>query len=265
MAATGMNADAAPQNPTFDTPDELAQHVADWMVERALERRERFAVCLSGGSTPKRLYELLATAPRAARFPWDRTHWFWGDERLVPHDDARSNFHMAREALLRYAPVPADNIHPIPTGPLSAAACAAQYETALRRFYGADTLHNDRPLFDLTLLGLGEDGHIASLFPGSPAVTERQRWAVPVIGEKSPDRITLTYPALESSRVIAFLVVGDDKRDVLARVRNGDPALPAARLRPAGAVYWFTDRAASPLPHASPLAGEARAAALARE
>jgi 6-phosphogluconolactonase len=180
-----------------------------------------------------------------AQFPWDRTHWFWGDERLVPHDDPQSNFRMVAEALLRHAPVAPENIHAIPTEGMSAPACAAEYETVLKRFHGAQTPEGERPLFDLTLLGLGEDGHIASLFPGSPALAEARRWVVPVVGESSVDRITLTYPALEKSRVTAFLVVGERKRAVLARLRAGDAALPATRLRSAGEVLWFTDRAAA--------------------
>ncbi len=243
-----MTTDAAPQHRTFDTPEQLAQHVADWIVERALAQRPRFAVCLGGGSTPKRLYEILAASPHRERLPWDRTHWFWGDERVVSHDDSRSNFHMAYAAMLRRAKVPEENIHPFPTGPMCPADCAAQYADLLQRFNGAATLDKNRPLFDLTLLGLGEDGHIASLFPGSAALAETERWVVPVAVADSLDRITLTYPALESSRAVAFLVVGKSKRDALARVRNGDVALPAARLRPAGAVYWFTDRAAAAMP-----------------
>lgn len=246
-----MSVGAAPQSRVFDTPEELARQVADWIVERAREAatgRGIFAVCLSGGSTPKRLYELLAAPARRLRFPWDRTHWFWGDERVVPQDDPRSNFHTAWEALLRHAPVPADNIHAIPTEPVSSQAGAADYEAVLKRFYGADALDAHRPLFDLTLLGLGEDGHIASLFPGSPALMEMKRWVVPVVGDSPVDRITLTYPALASSGVTAFLVVGERKRNVLARVRTGDPALPAARLQPVGAVYWFADRAAAATP-----------------
>lgn len=242
-----MTAGVTTQNRTVDSPIELAQHVADWIVERARERRERCAICLSGGATPKPVYELLAKSPRRERFPWERTHWFWGDERVVPHDDTRSNFHMAREALLRHAPAPAENIHAVPTGPMSPATCAAQYEDTLKRFYGADTLDARRPLFDILLLGLGDDGHIASLFPGSPALAETARWVVPVVSESALDRISLTYPALESSRAVAFIVAGAAKRDVLARVRDGDRALPAARLRPAGALYWFTDRAANPV------------------
>jgi len=252
-----MSVGAVAQERVFATPDELARAVADWIVARACAAERRFAVCLTGGSTPKRLYQRLATPALAAKFPWQRTHWFWGDERLVPHDDAQSNFGMARDALLRHAPVPADNIHPIPTGGMSPAACAAEYEAVLKRFYGAETF-GARPLFDLTLLGVGENGHIASLFPGSPTLAERARWVLPVVGESSPDRITLTYPALEQSVAVAFLVTGKRKREVLGRVRAGDPALPAVRLRPAGEVHWFTDRAAAPYPAVS--AGERTAA-----
>jgi 6-phosphogluconolactonase len=243
-----MSAVAAPQSRTFDTPEELARHVADWIVERASAHRQRLALCLSGGSTPKRLYELLAAPERCDRLPWDRMHWFWGDERMVSHDDPQSNYGMARAALLQYAPVPAANIHAVPTEGMPAAECAAAYDATLKHFYGADKLDPGRPLFDLTLLGLGEDGHIASLFPGSPALAETRRWAVPVLAEQPIDRITLTYPALESSRATAFLVVGESKRQILSRVRNADPALPAARLHPAGAVYWFTDSAAAAAP-----------------
>jgi len=251
-----MTAGAASQDCILATPEELAERVADWILARARGAEGRFAVCLSGGSTPKRLYERLAAPALAAAFPWQRTHWFWGDERFVPHDDPQSNFRMAREALLGHAPVPPENIHPIPTERRSPAASAAAYEAELKRFYGADILASRRPLFDLTLLGLGDNGHIASLCPGSTALAETTRWVVPVVGEASPDRITLTYPALEASRATAFLITGARKRDVLARVRAGDRALPATRLRPAGEVLWFTDRAASLGLRSSPPAGE---------
>ena len=243
-----MSAGAEPQARTFATPDELARNVADWIVERARAQPQRFALCLSGGETPKRLYELLGAAPRRDRFPWERTHLFWGDERMVPHKDPRSNFHMAYEALVRYAPILAANIHAVPTERISPAAAAAEYEATLKRFYGADKFDAGRPLFDLTLLGLGEDGHLASLFPGSPALAETNRWVVPVVGERELDRVTLTYPALASSAAVAFLVAGRLKREALERVHAGDPSLPAARLRPAGELYWFADRAAAAMP-----------------
>jgi 6-phosphogluconolactonase len=247
MATDHMSVSAALQTRIFDTPEQLAQQAADWIVEQASKSRTRFALCLSGGETPQRLYKLLATPAYRARIPWDRTHCFWGDERVVPHDDSRNNFHMAWEALLRHVPIPAENIHAIPTERMSPAAGAAAYATTLKRFYGA-TLDAGRPLFDLTLLGLGEDGHIASLFPGSPALAEMERWAVAVTGETPPDRITLTYPVLASSKVTAFLVAGERKRAALARVRAGDPALPASRLHTAGAIHWFIDRAAASTP-----------------
>jgi 6-phosphogluconolactonase len=130
----------------------------------------------------------------------------------------------------------------------SPAAGAAACATTLKRFYGAETLDAGRPLFDLTLLGLGEDGHIASLFPGSPALAETERWALPVVGETPPDRITLTYPVLACSGATAFLVAGESKHGARARVRAGDQSLPATRLQPTGAVYWFADRAAAATP-----------------
>lgn len=229
----------------FDTSEQLAHAAADWIVARAESRAPCFALCLSGGTTPKRVYELLGEPPRRDRIPWQRTHWFWGDERFVPHDDRRSNFREAYETLLRHVPAPPANIHAIPTEEGTPAGAAAAYETMLKRFYGADSLDPARRLFDLTLLGLGEDGHTASLFPGSPALAETARWVVPVTGPDGLDRITLTYPALASSAVVAFLVTGERKRAALARVQAGDPALPAAGLRPNGTVHWFADRAAA--------------------
>jgi 6-phosphogluconolactonase len=248
MATDHMSASIAAQTHISETPEQLAHQAADWIVEQASKSGPQFALCLSGGETPKRLYELLATPAYQARIPWDRTHCFWGDERVVPHDDPQSNYHMAWEALLRRVPIPAENIHAIPTDHMSPAAGTAAYATTLKRFYGADTLDSRRPLFDIMLLGLGEDGHTASLFPGSPTLAEAERWVVPVVGETPPDRITLTYPVLASSRVTAFLVAGGGKRDALARVRAGDPALPASRVQSAGDVYWFIDRAAAAAP-----------------
>ncbi len=226
-------------------PEALSRRVADWMLALATATDGVFAVALSGGSTPRLLYEHLAGLSCRATFPWSRTHWFWGDERFVPHDDALSNYRMVREALLSRAPIPATNIHPIPTEGVNPEAAASAYERELKSFYGAGRLEPARPLFDVTLLGLGPDGHTASLFPGTAVLAERDRWVAPVIGAKSEARITLTYPALDSSRHAAFLVVGEAKRAMLDRLRRADDSLPAARLHPIGALWIFADSAAA--------------------
>jgi 6-phosphogluconolactonase len=226
-------------------PEALARRVVNWLLAAATMGEGAFAIALSGGSTPRLLYEHLARPPWRERFPWARAHWFWGDERFVPHDDALSNYRMAREALLANSPAPPANIHPMPTEGMDPDAAARAYERELKAFHGAERLDPARPLFDVTLLGLGEDGHTASLFPGSPVLSERARWVAPVVGAKAEARLTLTYPALESSRRVAFLVAGRDKRAVVSALRRGDGDLPAARLHPVGEVTWFLDRAAA--------------------
>jgi 6-phosphogluconolactonase len=232
---------------TIADPEALARHVAGWLVAAAVQSDGAFAVALSGGSTPRRLYELLASPPHRQAFPWERTHWFWGDERFVPHDSPASNYRMVREAMLAGAPVPPANVHPVLTEGLAPDEAALSYEQELKRFYGASILSADRPLFDVTFLGLGPEGHIASLFPGTAILKERTRWVGAVIGAKAEPRITLTYPALESSREIAFLVAGAAKRAVLEQLLRGDPELPAAHLHPVhGTLRIFVDRAAAP-------------------
>jgi 6-phosphogluconolactonase len=221
-----MTAEPIVGDRVFENAEALARATADWLCAKAIASKSRFAVCCSGGSTPRRLYELLAQPDIARRFPWDRVHWFWGDERFVPHDHPDSNYRMTRLALLSQVPVPEANIHPIPTERLSPEQAASVYEKELEAFYGAGVLDPGRPLFDVMLLGIGDDGHTASLFPGHPALDEKQHWAVAVLGAKSEARITLTYPALDSSR---------------------DHALPSARIDPVGQLHWFTDRAAAPL------------------
>jgi 6-phosphogluconolactonase len=241
-----MTTAASMKGRTFESAETLAQGVAEWLCALAQARDRDFAVCLSGGSTPRRLYQALATPGIASRFPWSRSHWFWGDERFVPHDHPDSNYRMALDALLSRVPIPRHYIHAVPTEGLSPEQAAAAYETILKRFHGADGLSPDRPLFDVTLLGIGEDGHTASLFPGQPALQEKRRWAVAVIGAKSEPRITLTYPAIDSSRDIAFLATGEAKRGAVAGAKAGDRELPAAMVRPIGRLHWFTDRAAAP-------------------
>ncbi len=229
----------------FADREALAQGVADWLTRLARAKDGVFAIALSGGTTPRRLYELLAEPSRRDAFPFDRVHWFWGDERFVGKDDVRSNYRMAYQALLSRAPIPAANIHPIPTENITPEAAADQYARALASFYGAARLDRARPLFDVVLLGLGRDGHTASLFPETAALGERAHWVAAVRDAAPEPRVTLTYPALESSRHVAFLVAGEEKRKIFARLRGGDQALPAARLRPAGALHWFADAAAA--------------------
>jgi 6-phosphogluconolactonase len=229
----------------FETADAVAEHVAEWLCALACARDGQFAICLSGGSTPRRLYKHLAGPPFASRIPWNRIHWFWGDERFVPHDDPASNYRMAYDALFSCVPISKERLHPIPTEGLSSQQAAASYQALLQRFYGQKWLDQDRPIFDVTLLGVGEDGHTASLFPGTSALLEDRQWVVAVVSKASEARITLTYPVLNSSRNLAFLVTGSNKKNVLAEIRAGSTA-PAARVRPIGGLDWFVDRAAVP-------------------
>jgi 6-phosphogluconolactonase len=224
-------------------PDALAAALADWLLKLALAKQDLFSLCLSGGSTPKALYRKLAE-PAYAAFPWALTHLFWGDERFVPPDDDLSNFKMVREALLSHAPIPPQNIHAVPTVGMSPEAAASLYQRELQSFYGAGRLEPDRALFDVNLLGLGEDGHTASLFPGTATLGERDHWVAAVVGAKAEARITLTYPALDSSRHVAFLAAGAAKAPMLARLIAGDRALPAAGVDPIGDLWIFCDAAA---------------------
>jgi 6-phosphogluconolactonase len=226
--------------------ESLARRVAQWLADLACATPGRFAVALSGGSTPKRLYQLLAATPLREAMPWERVHLFFGDDRFVPADDPNSNFGMAREAMIAHVPVPPENVHGIPVQGAPADG-ARQYEATLKTFYGADRLDPVRPLFDVVLLGMGPDGHTASLFPGKPALGEKQRWAVevpePGLTPFVP-RVTLTYPALESARSVAFVAAGADKTAMMRRVLAGEQALPSARVAPVGELVWFIDRAA---------------------
>jgi 6-phosphogluconolactonase len=222
----------------------LARHVAEWLTGAALAARGPFRVSLSGGSTPKTLYGLLAADEFRHRFPWQLVSWYWGDERFVPYDHPESNYRMAREAMLAKAPVPPENIHPVPVDGTPEDA-ARRYERTLQEAYGAATLEPARPLFDVTLLGLGSDGHTASLLPGDAVLQERKRW-VSIVSHGRPEiRITMTYPVIESSRRVAFLVAGSDKAAILREIHNGDSQAPAARVRPLGELFWFVDRAAA--------------------
>jgi 6-phosphogluconolactonase len=228
-------------------PAALAKAAADRLLARIAENGGRVAICLTGGSSPQQLYGLLATDEYRSRIPWGRAHWFIGDERFVRPDDPLNNMGAARRAFLdRHAPVA--NIHPIPTDTADPEEAARGYEGTLKSFYGADRLDPARPLFDLVLMGVGPDGHTASLFPGYPAIDETERWAVGVPEahvEPFIPRVTLTLPALGSCREMLFEVAGPDKRAILTRVLGGEN-LPANRAHSIGETIWLVDQAALP-------------------
>ncbi len=229
----------------FPDAEALAQAAAAWFARTLAASEGEVAVALSGGSTPKRMYEILGAEPLREVVPWKRVHLFWGDERFVPESDKRSNQRMVREALLDHVPIPPGNVHPLPTEGLTAEEAAAEYAKMLADQHGSATLDPTRPLFEIVLLGLGTNGHTASLFPGQPALDERERWAVAVAPPGEPVRVTLTYPALESTHHAAFLVAGTEKAPMLARLRSGDAEIPAGRYEPKGELLLFADRAAS--------------------
>jgi 6-phosphogluconolactonase len=228
-------------------PATLANAAADRLVARIANNSDRIAICLTGGSSPKQLYELLGNEPYRSQIPWDRVHWFIGDERFVPATDSLNNMRMARQAFLNRC-APLVNIHPMTTNAADLDEAAHRYETELKSFYGADGLDPARPLFDVVLMGVGPDGHTASLFPGYPAVDEKERWVVGVPRahvEPFVPRVTLTLPALGSCREMLFEVSGADKRTILTRVLAGED-LPAGRAYSIGETTWLVDRAALP-------------------
>ncbi len=232
----------------FDDAEQVARAVAVRFVESAGEsvaQNGRFSVALSGGSTPRRVYELLAGGEFAPRVDWPHVHVFFGDERCVPPDDADSNYRMARESLLSLVAIPPRNVHRM-IGEGDAAANARLYEGELRAFFGDATT----PRFDLVMLGLGEDGHTASLFPGSLALAESSAWVVANWVEKfGAYRLTLTAPVINSAAHVLFLAVGAAKAERVRDVLEGerDPVrLPAQLIRPGGGhLEWFVDRAAA--------------------
>ncbi len=215
------------------------------LAEAAVAERGRFAVALSGGSTPGALYRLLASPPYSSRLPWSRSHLFWGDERCVPPDDPGSSYRLVAETLLAGAPVPLGGIHRM-TGEWEPERAAQDYERTLRAFFGAEL-----PRFDLVLLGLGKDGHTASLFPGAPALGETERWCVPAVAQyenRPAHRLTLTLPVLNAARNILFLVSGAEKAAIVRTVLENPAAqLPAQHIQPtAGELTWLLDAPAFP-------------------
>jgi 6-phosphogluconolactonase len=228
-------------------PAALAKTAAERLLARIAANPDRVAIGLTGGSSPKELYQLLATDPYRSRIPWDRVHWFIGDERFIPADDPLNNMGTARRIFLdRFAPKA--NIHPIPTDTATPDEAARRYEDELKSFYGSDVLDPARPLFDTVLMGVGPDGHTASLFPNYPAIEETRRWVVGVPKanvEPFVPRVTLTLPALGSCREMLFEVAGPEKRAILTRVLDGEN-LPAGRAHSTGETIWLVDKAALP-------------------
>jgi 6-phosphogluconolactonase len=219
------------------------------LAGQATAERGRFAVALSGGSTPRATYALLASDEFARRIDWGRVHVFWGDERCVPPDHSDSNYRMARESLLDHAPLPPENVHRI-RGELEPGQAAREYEGELRRFFYPGETAAALPRFDLVLLGLGDDGHTVSLFPGSTAMHEPDRWAVADYVEKLEAwRVTLTPVLINAARRVAFIVSGAGKAEVLREVLAGPyrpDRLPAQTVRPRrGRLLWLADAAAA--------------------
>lgn len=233
--------------------DRAAEEIFSSLAADAVRVRGRFAVALAGGSTPRGLYARLAAAagsPQAPRLPWERTHVFWSDERHVPPDHPDSNYGMVRRSLLEKVPVPAGNIHRIPAENPDPVRAAEAYERDLRSFFALAP--GELPPFDLVLLGLGADGHTASLFPGSGGLREERRLvAAPRVESLGATRITLTPLAINGAGAVVFLVSGAAKAEALRAAlesRGGPDRLPARAIRPAsGSLLWLVDEAAASL------------------
>lgn len=212
-----------------------------------VRERGRFTLVFSGGETPRPLYRLLASPPYTHRMPWGRTHVFWGDERCVSPESADSNFHHAHEILLSRVPIPSGHIHRIPAES-GAESAAGEYKRELENFFLSSAGGTGYfPIFDCMLLGIGNDGHIASLFPEAPALEEFTRWVAPVSvpGGVSPvERVTLTLPVINRARRVLFLISGEGKRDIIGTVfRSMTPvrSLPVSLVCPLGECLFYLD------------------------
>lgn len=232
------------------TPQELFAGAGEEVIRAAnqsVAARKRFSIALSGGSTPKGLFNLLATNAKTT-LPWERTFFFWGDERHVPPTSSDSNYRMADEAMLSKVPVPPENVFRIPAENPDAVAAAEAYDQTLRKFFS--TSAGEFPRFDLILLGLGPDGHTASLFPNTAALQEKSKLVVANWVEKfKTHRITFTLPVLNAAHCVAFLVSGTDKADAVRAIFEGDAPgeqFPAKLVHPEdGQLIWLMDRAAA--------------------
>lgn len=222
---------------------EAARRILAAVLADRAARKEPFRLALAGGSTPRRLYEVLASGEFKAKIPWTHIQLFWGDERLVPHDHVESNYRMAQEALLKRVAVPRENVHPVPIRP-SPDDAAQAYEQTLRTTFRQ---RRGYPVFNLVLLGLGADGHTASLFPGAAALQEKDRLVVGhSMGVKMPARVTLTLPVINRAERVYFLASGESKAAALQTVLEIEGQLPAQLVAPRkGELVWLVDTPAA--------------------
>jgi 6-phosphogluconolactonase len=227
--------------------ERAAEFVARYITDRA-SVGDRITVVLSGGTTPKGVYEQLASENFKGRVPWSRVHLFWGDERPVPPDHPESNYFLAYETLISRVPIPPENVYRMPGGKADPEKAAGEYEQTLRDFFRSSG--GEWPVFDLVLLGIGPDGHTASLFPGSPVLQEKKRWvAAPYIEKLKSYRITLTLPVFNHARQVIFLAAGKEKAAVLKEWQTTDASLarvPFQLIKPHdGRLKFFLDKAAA--------------------
>jgi 6-phosphogluconolactonase len=214
----------------------------------AVRERGRFVVALSGGSTPRRLYQILAEPAHRDTVPWDKVHLFWGDERSVPPDNAESNYRMANEAMLSKVPIPPANVHRLPAERDDRDAAARDYAAEIAKVFGVPA-DGPPPAFDLVLLGMGPDAHTASLFPHTTGLAVTDRWVTPnYVPKFNTYRLTFTRPMINAARQVLFLVAGPDKKDPLFEIFTGPPdtsRLPSQLIRPtSGLLVWYVDKAA---------------------
>lgn len=246
------NQQTKPEVRVYSDLDALSQAAAEeifLLAHAAIAEKGLFTVALAGGSTPRRLYQILAEKYRD-KIDWAKVHFFWGDERCVPLTDSDSNFTMAAQALISKVSVPSQNVHRMPADVATPEQAAQAYERELRDFFKLFSVKSF-PAFDLVLLGIGEDGHTASLFPNAPVLDEKVRWVSPVTAPatyKTRPRITLTLPVLNNAYRVFFLVAGSEKHTVIKSILNTpEPAqklYPAAMIRPRGQTTWFLDKTA---------------------
>jgi len=228
----------------YDTLSKNAAEHIFQLIQSTLVDQDRFTLALAGGSTPAKLYDLLGSL-YAERIPWEKVYLFWGDERNVPHDHQNSNHRSAKEHLLDKIEIPTENVFPVPVAPSSVSTAAQEYENQLREFF-----QTDLPKFDLILLGIGDDGHTASLFPGSEAINEEKKWVAPTTAPIEPkERITLTFPVLNNAKNVYFLAHGKSKSAAVNNALSDDigkNVCPAAYVQPdEGEVLWWLDKEAA--------------------